>query len=177
MRREYVAPIFIDSEKSYCENKYKDFPTVSIIPKTENERIKRSIKNDIYFLNNALQFKRNHLKLITFSELKDNWNGRGSDKIPNNVIDTVFDILNKVTDQPDIFPLSTGGIQLEWESYSGNKYLEIDVLPEKPNMIEVYMDLNGKETELEDNVECVQKYVDKLGIKVTDSLFPSFFHD
>lgn len=68
-------------------------------------------------------------KLKEISELKDNWNGYEADLISREVIEFIDNFLHNCAMQPDIFPLPSGGIQVEYDREDG-AYLEFTVSDE-----------------------------------------------
>lgn len=72
-------------------------------------------------------------KLEALSSLEENWNSYGSRPIQPEARELTAKLLSDLvkTDMPEpqIFPVSGGGIQLEWEN--SRCELEIEVLPDK----------------------------------------------
>lgn len=67
----------------------------------------------------------NYEKLNGFKKLEKDWNGYEAEPIDPEVIKIAREIVRIMPSeaQPEIFPLASGNIQLEWER--GGKYLEI----------------------------------------------------
>lgn len=67
----------------------------------------------------------NYEKLNEFRKLVKDWNGYEAEPINPEVIKTARDIVRTMPPeaQPEVFPLASGNIQLEWEK--NGKYLEI----------------------------------------------------
>lgn len=72
-------------------------------------------------------------KLEELSKLPENWNTYGSRPIQAEAIETtaklISDLIKLRMPEPNIFPVSGGGIQLEWEN--SNCELEIEIMPDK----------------------------------------------
>ena len=72
-------------------------------------------------------------KLEELSNLPQNWNSYGSRPVQQGAIETVANLLSDLAKismpEPQIFPVSGGGIQLEWKNSQCE--LEIEVLPDK----------------------------------------------
>jgi hypothetical protein len=72
-------------------------------------------------------------KLEELSKLPENWNSYGSQPIQPDAIEVTAKLLSDLVKlkmpEPQIFPVSGGGIQLEWENSKCE--LEIEILPNK----------------------------------------------
>lgn len=75
-------------------------------------------------LNHAQQ--ENLRKLEQISLLADNWDGNGSKAFDKQLIAKVKDLIGVLDVQPEIFPLSYGSIQMEYEK-EDDSYLEIEI--------------------------------------------------
>ena len=75
-------------------------------------------------LNHAQQ--ENLRKLEQISLLADNWDGNGSKAFDKQLIAKVKDLIGVLYVQPEIFPLSYGSIQMEYEK-EDDSYLEIEI--------------------------------------------------
>ena len=75
-------------------------------------------------LNHAHQ--ENIRKLEQISLLADNWDGNGSKAFDKQLIAKVKDLIGVLDVQPEIFPLSYGSIQMEYEK-EDDSYLEIEI--------------------------------------------------
>ena len=64
-------------------------------------------------------------KINEMYKFKEGWDGYYADPIPKKILDLTKDILRHIQMQPEIFPVATGCIQLEYEK--GNNYLEIEL--------------------------------------------------
>ena len=65
-------------------------------------------------------------KLEKFRTLTQNWNGYQADPIEPETIDFIKSILSDLVITPEIFPLASGGIQIEFEKSNGY-YLEFEI--------------------------------------------------
>lgn len=65
-------------------------------------------------------------KLNTFKSLGENWNGYKASPISHGLISSVIDLLSKLQFQPEVFPLASGKIQIEFDNDNG-QYLEFEL--------------------------------------------------
>jgi hypothetical protein len=83
----------------------------------------------IYGVSSSL--RKAQRKVTELSNLSENWDSYGSSSIQPPAIEMALKILSLVDRQgvatPQIFPVSGGGIQLEWQS--GSRELELEILP------------------------------------------------
>ena len=70
--------------------------------------------------------QENLRKLEQISLLTDNWNENGSKAFDKQLIAKVKDLIGVLDVQPEIFPLSYGSIQMEYEK-EDDSYLEIEI--------------------------------------------------
>ena len=70
--------------------------------------------------------QENLRKLEQISLLADNWDGNGSKAFDKQLIAKVKDLIGVLDVQPEIFPLSYGSIQMEYEK-EDDSYLEIEI--------------------------------------------------
>ena len=70
--------------------------------------------------------QENLRKLDQISLLADNWDGNGSKAFDKQLIAKVKDLIGVLDVQPEIFPLSYGSIQMEYEK-EDDSYLEIEI--------------------------------------------------
>ncbi len=80
--------------------------------------------------------------------LKDNWDSYGGNTIEERCIMNALEIIQYLLElngkcdldvpAPFVAPLSSGGIQIEWEE--GDRYLQIDLLPDSSNISYFVMD-------------------------------------
>ncbi|MDP2645315.1 MAG: hypothetical protein Q8P24_10275 [Desulfobacterales bacterium] len=102
-----------------------------------------------------------------FAKLPNDWDSYGGKVIDGRCIDRALEILkyfillkdrsNFEVPTPFVAPLSTGGIQIEWEE--GERYLEIDLLPQLPE-IEYFANVRTAAGEL--HLEGIIKSVSSL---------------
>ncbi len=75
--------------------------------------------------------RRAQQKLKELSELTDNWDSYGSRPIQQKASETAAELLTETAKiglpEPQIFPVSGGGLQLEWDNTKCE--LEIGILP------------------------------------------------
>lgn len=88
-----------------------------------------SAVSPIYGISSSL--RKAQRKVAELSRLPENWDTYGSTSIQSPAIEMALKILFLVDRQgvavPQIFPVSGGGIQLEWQSE--RRELEIEILP------------------------------------------------
>ena len=120
---------------------------------------------------------RNIEKLTKIGEMKENWNGYSSVPFFHDFISFIKVEIRKLEIQPQIFPITDGKLQLEYDRNDGG-YLEFEVSPEnmesiknnKPAKIEFYYELS-KEQE-EGIVENFEKMNEKVMNFYKDLLLP-----
>lgn len=71
-------------------------------------------------------------KLKHFSQLEYNWNGYGAQPISKAIINQIIELIPKFKYIPEVFPLATAGIQLEWE---------FDVASARPPLNDIYIEM------------------------------------
>lgn len=82
------------------------------------------------------RFEKAFQRIGQFAKLPSNWDSYGGNAIDERCMDRALEILKyliRLEDRikvptPFVAPLSTGGIQIEWEE--GDKYLEIELAPQ-----------------------------------------------
>lgn len=74
-------------------------------------------------MKNTALFMLNEIRPVV---AKPGWNGYGCDPIPGSIIDNAISVVKKLKVPPEVFPLATGGIQLEYDRDDGG-YLEIEI--------------------------------------------------
>lgn len=105
-------------------------------------------------------------KIRLLDELDDNWDSYGGIKPTRKALmgafDVVYGLFVERTPMPSVFPVSNGGIQIEWSQF--NIELEIEIASE--NDISVYYhDLNTGEVSeyhVENNWEILGRLVNEL---------------
>jgi hypothetical protein len=73
------------------------------------------------------KLKSNLHKLTEFSSYKDNWDGYTGKRISQEVIKTAKAIVRRLNIQPQIYPISAGGVQIEYYKDDSNN-IEIELL-------------------------------------------------
>lgn len=76
-------------------------------------------------------------RLDMISELQSDWNGYGAEPIDPAAIERTKRIIFKMDVQPDVFPLATNGVQIEWE-FSNGWYLEFEIYNDKIKTFYLY---------------------------------------
>ncbi len=87
--------------------------------------------SQIYVSYINLWLKDSQNELHKLRELPEDWDSYGSPRIKDKAVKTTADLLTDTAkngmSKPYIFPVSGGGLQLEWQQ--SNKELEIEILP------------------------------------------------
>ncbi len=113
---------------------------------TDNNVVSVSLSGSIH---RSLQ--QNIERLRSFLNLAPNWNGYDACAFSADVIDSVIQTIKKLSLQPEIYPLSDGRVQLEYNRKNG-MYLEFEINPD--NSINVYrINSDSSETEYKDSIE------------------------
>ena len=83
---------------------------------------------DMYYdeFEDASELDINLYKLSQISSLDENWDENGAPAFSQALIDNIRNMLPLLTHQPEIFPLSNGSIQIEYEKDDGS-YLEFEI--------------------------------------------------
>ena len=93
----------------------------------------------------SLWLQDSQKELQTLKDLPRNWDSYGSPEITNKASKKVADLLHTLAcfglNKPNLFPVSGGGLQLEWQN--AERELEIEVLPEG-DIEFLIVDKNGK---------------------------------
>lgn len=84
-------------------------------------------------------------KLNSIAMLKDGWNGGNAPAFTHALINKVRTILGSISEQPDVFPIAGGAIQLEFHNRHGG-YLELEISEDEPTVV-FQVDKNGAEKE------------------------------
>jgi hypothetical protein len=84
-------------------------------------------------------------ELQALKKMPENWDSYGSPEITNEASKKVADLLGELArfgmSKPNIFPVSGGGLQLEWQKNA--RELEIEILPDG-NIEFLIVDQNGE---------------------------------
>lgn len=68
----------------------------------------------------------NLIRVESFKNLQENWDGAGASSISEHLINTVRGLVLALHVQPEIFPTADGSIQLEFDTKNGD-YLEFEI--------------------------------------------------
>lgn len=102
---------------------------------------------------------KNIEKLNNLRSFGENWNGYGASAISYTLIDTVIDLLSVLPIQPEVFPLSSGKIQIEFDDVDG-KYLEFELSEHyRASVYQVDADNNESEYETDFNLREICRIV------------------
>lgn len=123
---------------------FQPFISKEMIDNTAEYREGTSIK---YFGGTVISsdLGKNVNRVRSFAGLKDGWDGETGKKFSIVFLDSIVDLLKKLTDQPEVFPISDGSIQLEYETEQGD-YLEFEISEEK-SVTMFCLDLEGNSTQ------------------------------
>ena len=112
-------------------------------------------------MDNTALFTLNEIRPVV---TKKGWNGYGCEAIPDSILDNAVSVVRKLDVVPEVFPLATGGIQLEYDRDDGG-YLEIEIT-DNPDIVKVFH-IKSRE-ELDE--ETFTLSVNKLNALVNDFL-------
>ena len=70
---------------------------------------------------------------------KKGWNSYDAEPVPGEVIDNAIALVKTLRYMPEVYPVATGNVQMEWDRSDGG-YLEVTVL-EDPDEVKVYLDI------------------------------------
>ncbi len=91
--------------------------------------------------------------------LDNDWNGYGAQKFDKDFVDSVRELVYTLNRVPKIFPTGRNSIQLEYKRENGN-YIEFEIFPD--NTVSVLTEKNGKENELDIQVEQLRETLDNF---------------
>lgn len=101
-----------------------------------------------------------------FANLKAGWDGEDGIPISSKAIQTAENLITQLRCVPEVFPLSDGGIQLEWEY--GDNYLEIEI--HDSSILHLYYELaDGNNSELDidisqlSNIKLIANVLERMG--------------
>ncbi|MEM3091524.1 MAG: hypothetical protein QXD05_00100 [Candidatus Pacearchaeota archaeon] len=99
--------------------------------KKQDEEVKK-LRSDLAEKDFLKKKINNIIKIISFSELDENWDGYGAEKIDNNVLKRVLELIihKELKYQPEVFPTGRGTIQIEYEK-PNRDYLEVEIFKDK----------------------------------------------
>lgn len=87
--------------------------------------------------------KMKAIKLVeSFKDLQNGWDGYNAKAINEKVIELAIEIIGKLPACPEVFPISDGNIQFQFEDSDGN-YMEMEVL--ENSEVEIYLEMTGQE--------------------------------
>lgn len=72
------------------------------------------------------RFQNNLEKLERYANFTDNWNADGAESFRPELLNLVRELITQLPIQPEIFPIPSHLIQLEWHRLDGG-YLEVEV--------------------------------------------------
>lgn len=102
----------------------------------------------------------NIAKILDFRNLKDNWNGHGTIKPPDDdLLINAIDFVRKFTNvkQPEVFLTVNSSIKFEWDE--GNNHLEFELSEEEIEMYELFDDLEVTNRTLDNNEYMAINYI------------------
>lgn len=100
------------------------------------------------------------LKLHSFLNYPDNWNGYGAKRFTAGYISHAEAVISKLSFETRVFPISDGRVQLEFDKDNG-AYLEIEINPD--NTVRVFEILpDGSEREYDEESENVVRIVNSF---------------
>lgn len=70
---------------------------------------------------------------------KKGWNGYDAEPLSDRVIDNAIALVKTLSSPPEVFPVATGNIQMEWDRSDGG-YLEVTV-GEDPDKVDLYLEI------------------------------------
>lgn len=87
----------------------------------------------------------NEIEELSHQVDKNNWDGNGALKLDISLIPIAESLIaglqsDGISEQPEVFPTTHGGIQFEWEFDNGD-YIEIELLTDK--RIRIYKNIQG----------------------------------
>jgi hypothetical protein len=103
-------------------------------------------------------------KITDFATLEEGWNGYGSLKISDEVIEIAKNLVLKLQRLPDVFPTGRNSIQLEYENFDSGNYLEIEVFPNKSVCYYENKERDEYDEFLVDNVQNINKLIARLNV-------------
>lgn len=130
---------------------------------------------DTYYIetDEEYQYLINMSKLNSFLLYKDGWFGDGSMEIDEGIVDEVKKLLSSLDKQPEVFPLATGGVKIEWEIDTPYyyRYLEVQFHQGQKDEMEIYYEGSDLDTEKIKSKEEISS-IDFLQVKrVFDDIF------
>lgn len=102
------------------------------------------------------RLEENLERLQQISILAFNWDGEGARSFDKELINTVVNLIEKISLQPQIFPTARDSIQLEYDKTNGD-YLEFEIFTNKTQMF--YLGHDGVHYEREIDNTLIGKLV------------------
>lgn len=75
-------------------------------------------------------------KLKAIAQLGDGWNGNGASKFSEQLINKTKDFIDRLNEDPEVFPTANDSIQLEYEIE--DDYLQINIFEDKIVVFHMY---------------------------------------
>lgn len=88
---------------------------------------------------NEKQYEECKNRILTFKELKYNWNDNGADMFSEKVINNSLKLLKYCLYEPEIFPTACNSIQFEFTN-EDNEYFEVEVEKDGFSTFKIYKD-------------------------------------
>ena len=98
-------------------------------------------------------------KIESFGDLKDNWNGYGAPEFSKELLNVARNAIFKLSYFPEIFPISGGAIQFEYEKPTG-EYLEFEIY--ENGSVHAFLKTKRKTKEFDLNIDGMNKIVRKF---------------
>ena len=154
------------SSNGYIEPKTEDFPYLTILESS-------GISSDSFDYNGITfsftggsilekKLEKNIQKIQSFSEFDEDWNGYSASAFDHSLIQKAVEIIKGLPIQPEVFPVSSGEIQFEFEEDDG-RYLEL--LISNSEQIEVFLvNVDGEESEflISQDIQKINQLVDEF---------------
>lgn len=102
-------------------------------------------------------------KLQSFQYLENNWNGYGALPIPEDVVRNATNLLFDLQSLPQVFPTGRESVQLEFENFETDDYLEIEVFKDKIVAFSIIND-EEKEPYSVDNINDLNKTISLINV-------------
>ena len=94
-----------------------------------------------------------------FKDLEYNWNGYGAEPIPEKLIVCTENLLQNLSELPDVFPTANKSIQIEYEKANG-EYLEFEMFEDdRVHMFRINSDGTEYNEEFQFDFQKIDRYV------------------
>lgn len=107
---------------------------------------------------NLLKLKKIN-EMDNFRLLNKDWNGHGTERIDQDVIDNAKSILEVLSVNPEVFPTGRNSIQFEYEKENGD-YLEFEIFNDKVIVLKMIEGKDDQEFQVKTNSEIQQNITD-----------------